>query len=282
MTNEADDDEGDDASPSAPLTEDKEAGYRIIIQCIFDDHFRDGVREFAFTRREIIAARDAHAPFLKDLNPGDVLYTYRYRRPLPDRIVATQPPGMAWTIPGAGRGKYLFKLVNQSRVVPRDDLATIDIPDATPEMIRKYALDDEQALLAILRYNRLIDIFLGLTTYSLQNHLRSHVRGMGQIEIDELYFGLDKHGCHYAIPVQAKVGRDQIGVVQTQQDIAWVAQKFPGMRCRAISAQFVTKDRVAIFELTIQEDQLRIVDEKHYRLVPAAQLDSSTLIAYRQ
>ena len=27
---------------------------------------------------------------------------------------------------------------------------------------------------------------------------------MGQIEIDELYIGMDKRGCHYVIPVQAK------------------------------------------------------------------------------
>ena len=65
----------------------------------------------------------------------------------------------------------------------RDDIAAIKIPDATPEIIAAYALgDDEQALLAKVRYNRLIDIFLGLTTYSLQNHLRTYVAGMGQIE----------------------------------------------------------------------------------------------------
>lgn len=83
-----------------------------------------------------------------------------------------------------------------------------DIPDATPEIIRAYAMDDEQALLAILRYNRLIDTFLGLTTYSLQNHLRTTVKKIGQIEIDELYVGMDKRGCHYVIPVQAKGGKD--------------------------------------------------------------------------
>ena len=65
----------------------------------------------------------------------------------------------------------------------------INIPDGTPEIIRGYALDDEQALLAIVRYNRLIDIFLSLTTYSLQNHLRTTVLNIGQIEIDELYIG---------------------------------------------------------------------------------------------
>lgn len=87
---------------------------------------------------------------------------------------------------------------------PREDLVWIGVPDATPELISQYALDDEQALLAIVRYNRLIDIFLGLATYSLQNHLRTTVKGIGQIEIDELYIGLDSNGCHYAIPVQAK------------------------------------------------------------------------------
>lgn len=45
-------------------------------------------------------------------------------------------------------------------------------------------------------------------------HLRTIVKGVGQIEIDDLYIGLDKYGCHYVIPVQAKDGKDQIGAVQ--------------------------------------------------------------------
>ncbi len=32
-------------------------------------------------------------------------------------------------------------------------------------------------------------------------HLRTIVKGVGQIEIDDLYIGLDKYGCHYVIPV---------------------------------------------------------------------------------
>ena len=92
-------------------------------------------------------------------------------------MTATQPEGMEWTIELAGRSRYRFSLAKIARILPRDDLARIDIPDATPEAIRAYALDDEQALLAIVRYNRLIDTFLGLTTYSLQNHPRTTVKG---------------------------------------------------------------------------------------------------------
>ncbi|MFN4089287.1 MAG: endonuclease [Alphaproteobacteria bacterium] len=255
------------------------AAYDEIIEKIFFDHYDGSANDFIFIRREIIAAKDEVAPDL-DLNPGDVPYAFRYRRAFPDRIRSTQPEGMKWVIAGAGRSRYRFTLVRATRILPRTDLVTTDIPDATPELIRAYALDDEQALLAIVRYNRLIDTFLSLTTYSLQNHLRTTVRGIGQIEIDELYIGLDKRGCHYIIPVQAKGGRDQIGIVQTTQDINFVEQKFSGVRCRAIAAQFMSAGIVALFELTIQEGDIRVVDEKHYRLVPASQLNRDAIRNY--
>jgi hypothetical protein len=132
-----------------------------------------------------------------------------------------------------------------------------------------------------VRYNKLIDTFLGLTTYSLQHHLRTAVKGRGQIEIDELYIGLDKHGCHYAIPVQAKGGTDQIGVVQTGQDIAFTAEKFPGMRCRPIAAQFLSAKVVALFELTIEDSEVKVIEERHYKLVPADELDRNAVRSYR-
>lgn len=255
-------------------------GYRKIIAKIFSDHYTTSLTEFVFLRPEIIAAKELLAPNL-ELNPGDIPYSFRYRQPLPETILATQPIGMEWIIEGAGRSKYRFKLVKFNRILPRPDILTIGIPDSTPEIIRAYALDDEQALLAIVRYNRLIDIFLGLTTFSLQNHLRTTVKGTGQIEIDELYIGIDKHGCHYVIPVQAKGGSDQISVVQAKQDIDWVLQKFSGVRCRAISVQFMGDDRVAMFELTVIDDTVLVVDEKHYKLLPAKALDHKATLAYR-
>ena len=88
------------------------------------------------------------------------------------------------------------------------------VPDSTPELIRARALGDEQALLALVRYNRLIDLFLGASAHSLQNHLRTTVKGIGQVEVDEVYLAVDRYGAQYVIPVQAKGGNDQIGIVQ--------------------------------------------------------------------
>jgi hypothetical protein len=255
--------------------------YNRIIEAIFFNHWKPGVRTFEFERIEIKSTADRLKIVLPD-NLGDVIYSIRYRNSLPKRVTDTQLTGLEWIIEGAGRARYRFKLVPANRIKPNPSLAAIAIPDATPELIRAYALDDEQALLAIVRYNRLIDTFLGLTTYSLQNHLRTTVKGVGQIEIDELYIGLDRHGCHYAIPVQAKGGKDQIGVVQTGQDIAYVTQKFPGMRCRPIAAQFMADGLVAIIELMLRGDEVKIVEEKHYRLVPANQLDQTAVVSYRE
>lgn len=253
--------------------------YQALIERIFFDHYKSDEAAFEFARAEI-KSKAAELDIALPDNIGDVPYSFRYRNPLPDSVLATQPAGQEWIIEGAGRARYRFKLVTATRIRPRDDLVRIAIPDAMPELIRAYALDDEQALLAIIRYNRLIDTFLGLTTYSLQNHLRTTVKGIGQIEIDELYVGLDRHGCHYVIPVQAKGGKDQIGVVQTTQDIRFVEQRFPEMRYRAISAQFMDEGTVALFELTLQDDQVRVVQERHYRLVPATQLDPAAIRAY--
>jgi hypothetical protein len=132
------------------------------------------------------------------------------------------------------------------------------------------------------RLSDITGIFLGLTTYSLQNHLRTTVKGIGQIEIDELYIGIDKRGCHYVIPVQAKSGKDQIGVVQTTQDIRYAEQKFPGMQCRAIAAQFTKDGVIALFELMLHDQTVKIVEERHYQLVPADKLDSDAIRKYRE
>jgi hypothetical protein len=191
------------------------------------------------------------------------------------------PEELEWVIEGAGRARYVFKLVRINRIQPNADLVMVKIPDSTPEIVSAYALSDEQALLAKVRYNRLIDVFLGITCFSLQSHLRTTVTDIGQIEIDEVYAGIDSHGRQFILPVQAKGGTDQLAVVQTKQDIAWCNEKFPALIVRAISTQFMTEQLIAMFELTVADDEVKIVDEKHYQLVTADQISPDLLRSYR-
>lgn len=253
--------------------------YEAIINTVFSRHYTQGATEFEFTRDEFVSiALELKIALPK--NVGDVIYSFRYRNDLPPSITRTSASGLEWIIEGAGRAKYRFKQVRLNRLVPREELLTIKIPDATPEIISAHALNDEQALLAKVRYNRLIDVFLSITAFPLQNHLRTTVSGVGQIEIDEIYVGIDRHGRQFVVPVQAKGGNDKHGVVQTQQDVRCCAEKFPALICRAVSAQFMDNDRIAMFELTIQEGEIKVVDEKHYRLVEAKDISPVDLQQY--
>ncbi|MCX6618862.1 MAG: endonuclease [Acidobacteria bacterium] len=253
--------------------------YESLVEHIFVARYKSGMTAVPFRRDDLTkAAKTLRIDLPKNL--GDVIYSMRYRTGLPKAITKTQPPGKEWVIEGQGRSQYAFRLVAISQIVPNPQMAAIKIPDATPEIVVAYALSDEQALLAKVRYNRLLDIFLGVAAYSLQNHLRTTVDGLGQVEIDEIYVAIDKRGRQYVIPVQAKGGNDRLSTVQTKQDIACCAEKFPQLICRAISAQFIETDLIALFELGVSGEEIRIIEERHYKLVPADQISKDDLRGY--
>lgn len=170
--------------------------------------------------------------------------------------------------------------VKQANIAPSRVLVETKIPDATPGVITRYSFSDEQSLLAKLRYNRLVDIFTGLTCYSLQNHLRTTLRDGSQVETDEIYVGLDKRGMHYVLPVQAKGGKDKIGVVQIEQDFEMCAHKFAHLICRPVAAQSVDKNPIALFEFERSKSGIKVISEKHYRLVKPDELSPEELRSY--
>jgi hypothetical protein len=255
--------------------------YDRIIEKIFRNHHRKGVKSFEFEREEMETVA-AKLGIKLPKNLGDIVYSFRFRKEMPASIRKTQPRGLLWTIRGAGIGKYEFALTGATKILPRAEMVPIKIPDATPEIIAKYAMSDEQALLAKLRYNRIVDMFLGITAYSLQSHLRTTVAKFGQMEVDEVYVGVSKNGAQYVIPVQAKAGNDSIGTTQAEQDIEFCAKRFPGLQCRCIAAQFMDGGIIAILELTNHKGSIKVVDERHYELVPASEITDEELVAYRK
>ncbi|MBS0656699.1 MAG: endonuclease [Verrucomicrobia bacterium] len=267
------------SEPKKPKGEKKESRYAAIQARVFHQRYVEGQAEVPFHRTDLEEAA-AHLNVRLPKNVGDVVYSARYRAGLPASIVATQPPGFEWIIEGKGQSKYAFRLTKVCRISPNEHLVKIKIPDSTPEIITAYALSDEQALLAKVRYNRLLDVFLGFATFSLQSHLRTYVEDLGQIEIDEVYVGVDRGGRQYVIPVQAKGGNDNLSWVQARQDMRCCADKFPALVCRAISAQFMKDGTIALFELTEQDGSIKIADEAHYRLVPASDISADDLRSY--
>jgi len=259
----------------------KKNRYVQLIEAVFHEAYEPGTEVVEFRREDLVrCARSLGVRLPKNI--GDVIYSFRYRTPLPESITMLAPKDTQWVIVPAGRARYRFAAQATVEFLPNRVLTETRIPDATPGVIALYSLSDEQALLARLRYNRLIDVFTRLTCYSLQSHLRTSIPDLGQVETDEIYIGLDKSGVHYVVPVQAKGGKDKLSVVQIQQDLALCAGKFPELICRPIGAQFLQNDVIVLFEFQDTADGIRMASEKHYRLVSPEEFSTEELRQYRR
>lgn len=254
--------------------------YLQIIEHIFLSIHKKGEQEVLFSRSDIEKTATKLGIRLPK-NIGDVIYSFRYRVPLPSSILKRAPKGKEWIIRPAGRGKYRFVATEVAQITPTKQMAETKVPDATPGLISMYALNDEQALLARLRYNRLVDIFTRVTCYPLQSHLRTTIPQLGQVETDEIYIGVDRRGAHYVFPIQAKGKTDRLNVVQIEQDIALCRHKFPHLICRPIAAQFMPDDRIALFEFEESGRGIVVSLEKHYRLLPPEEIDQEELTDYQ-
>ncbi len=260
-----------------------------LIEKIFRERYRPGMQEVSFTRDDLIAAaRDIGANRPKNI--GDIVYSLRYRASLPEMIRQEAPSGREWAIFPGGNAVYTLRTVPFNLIEPRQGLRTIRLPDSTPGVISRYSLTDEQALLARVRYNRLLDVFTGLACHPLQSHLRTSITisnaidgtpSSSQVETDDLYVGLDRHGAHHILPVQAKGGSDALSVIQVWQDFRVAEQKFPALIARPVAAQFLEDGVIALFEFEETNDQITIIREHHYNLVPPEELDPAELAAYR-
>lgn len=239
--------------------------YARILEHIFFENYVEGESRFEFLRSEIVdAANKLSIEVPKNL--GDVVYSFRYRQTWPKSITDKAPEGKQWVIRPKGRGAYSFEAV-----LPLDhsiDYGTIvEVPDATPELIRLYAVSDEQAMLSIVRYCRLVDIFTGITCFPLQSHLRTSVPRIGQIETDDIYIGVKRTGEKFILPVQAKGTHDQLSPIQIEQDVAMCHHKFPNLICKPIGVQTAKNELLALFEYENTADVIRIVERATFKLV---------------
>ena len=73
-----------------------------------------------------------------------------------------------------------------------------------------------------------------------------------------------------------------MNVVQIEQDFAVCAAKFPSLVCRAIGAQFMADDVIALFEFEETNEGVRVASERHYKLVAPEEVTDADLEAYRR
>jgi hypothetical protein len=242
-----------------------ETDYDKIIARLFASKFKENLTEIDFTKDEVVdTARELNIPLR---NPPDVVYTYRTRSILPQSILDRGN----WIIKPKGKGKFSFlKSGRKPFVEVQEGLHRIEVLNAVPEIVEKYAQDDEQAVLSAIRYNRLVDILTKVTCFHLQSHARTTIEGEGQIEIDDIYVGVDREGVRYIIPLEAKsIGeRDKLGWIQVANMVKFCKQNYPELKCKTIAAKPLSRNQICLIEFDDNPDpeKVAIVQTKLYEL----------------
>ena len=232
----------------------------------FDEIGKPDIIELGFTKDELVES--AKSIGINIRNVPDVVYTYRSRRGLPEKILSKGN----WIIEPRGKGKFAFIKIKRSPFISiQEGLAPIDILNSLPEIVEKYTANDEQGLLSTIRYNRLVDIFTEITCFHLQSHIRTTIEDEGQIEIDDLYVGIDHDGNEYILPLEAKSPqeRDKLGWIQVANLVKYAHQYFPKLKCRAICAKPIDKNKLYLieFEDKTSFNEIGIKDIKCYNLI---------------
>jgi len=219
-----------------------------------------------FLKTELVESGESLG--IKAKNVPDIIYTYRSRSDLPEKILKTGN----WIIEPRGKGKYAFVRINKSPFITiQEGLSEIEILNSLPEIVEEYSAEDEQGLLSSIRYNRLIDIFSKVTCFPLQSHIRTTIKNKGQIEIDEIYVGIDREGKKYIFPLEAKSPqeRDKLGWVQITSMVEFAKQNFPDLICRPICAKPIDRNRIYLIEFknTTEINENGIKEIRLYHLV---------------
>ncbi len=247
------------------MDELKQRDYDRVIETLFDELYTEYVNatQMPFTKEDIV--RIVHELGLVINNVPDIAYTYRVgRSPLPRSILARGN----WSIDGRGKGRYVFVRLERSPYIDLPaDLEITQILDSTPQVVLKYQGEDEQSLLSRIRYNRLVDIFTSLATYHLQGHVRTSVTGVGQVEIDDLYIGIDTDGIGFILPIEAKSSapKDRLGVVQITQMVKFARQNFPDLMIRPIGVKLLPDGSCIFVELNDTADSNDVKSRRYKR-----------------
>ena len=238
--------------------------YDRVLTAVFQKHWNEGLSEVLFSKDDLIDEAARIGVRIKNL--ADVLYTYRSRRALP---IELKRHGN-WVIASRGAGKYAFVIVSGESTVqiPRH-LKVYPIPYAVPEIVANNVARDEQGLLTVVRYNRLLDVFTGLACFHLQSHVRTQIKGHGQVEVDDLYVGVDKDGQGFVLPVEAKDAGESLGVDKAVGLTLHARAKFPNLICRPIAVvrEHPLQISCVEFEPASELTQVAVVEIRRYVLI---------------
>jgi hypothetical protein len=240
--------------------------YVPVITKIFRERYRKGASTIIFSLDDVRNACDALN--VASRNPADVIYRMRSRTILPAEILKL---GFHVLRP-IGRGQYAFEKASSSIFEPpfTEPITTVDL---TPMPVRRLLPErlaemDEQAILTIASYCRVLDHLTGMTIYRLRSHVRKSVPGVGQAELDAIDVGIAQSDSEIPVifPIEAKALADALNRVQIFNMVQYAEHYFPGLTVRplAIKVDEASVLHVVEFNSPKKASELKIIKAASY------------------
>ncbi len=274
------------ATPAAPKPKSLQSHgknskvYVPVILKIFKARYRPGASSVLFSLDDVrnaveevrAEAEDPNA--ISSRNPADVVYRMRSRTVLPDEILKL---GFHILRP-IGRGQYQFEKAVAGIIEPPATTPTSTI-DTAPMPVRRLLPEtvaemDEQALLSVISYCRILDHFTGMTIYRLRSHVRKSVPGVGQAELDAIDVGIAKSDDDIPIifPIEAKAVADALNRVQIHNMVQYARRYFPGLTVRplAVKVDYQSVVHVLEFNAPNKAADLKIVKANSYLIATSS------------
>lgn len=240
--------------------------YVPVISKIFRERYRKGASSIIFSLDDVRNACDALG--VASRNPADVIYRMRSRTILPAEILEL---GFHVLRP-IGRGKYAFEKATSTIFEP-PFTAPITTVDLTPMPVRRLLPErlaemDEQAILTVASYCRVLDHLTGMVIYRLRSHVRKSVPGVGQAELDAIDVGVARteDDVPVVFPIEAKALADALNRVQIFNMVQYAEHYFPGLVVRplAIKVDEASVLHVVEFNSPKRASELKILKAASY------------------
>ncbi len=242
--------------------------YVPILREIFREKYVVGCTVIDFTLDDV--RRWADTLGIVTRNPADVIYRMRARTKLPIEILEAG----FYILRAIGRGKYRLE-VAESTILEIPDHPITEALDLTPLPVRRLLPEilseiDEQGLLTMISYCKLLDHFTGLQVFRLRSHVRKSVATIGQAELDEIDVGVALRDDEIPVifPIEAKAADEAVNRVQISAMVIYCAEYFPGHEIRPLAIKLDYDSLIHFLEFNPSPEAagLKIVKSCGYRL----------------
>ena len=127
---------------------------------------------------------------------------------------------------------------------------------------------DEQALLTVASFCRVLDHFTGMTIFRLRSHVRKSVPGVGQAELDAIDVGISRSDDDIPVvfPIEAKALADALNRVQIFNMVQYAEYYYPELVVRPLAIKVDEASVLHVIEFNVPKktSDLKIIRAASY------------------